>query len=114
MSFSVQHTGTGIEYNGHDLASLFSQRKNLLSMRFYYFLYEIVRFNLLNKRIFANQDYEDIETLGCTCCSVTSFSDLFADHYILPMVAAIWSSSLATPGISRLHCSCDFSTTTDC
>lgn len=93
MSFSVQHTGTGIEYNGHDLSSLFSQRKNLLSMRFYYFLYEIVRFNMLNKRILANGKFDDIETLGCLL-ERYKFSDLFADHYILPMVAAIWSASV--------------------
>ena len=93
MSFSVQHTGTGIEYNGHDLASLFSQRKNLLSMRFYHFLYEIVRFNIINKRILANKNYQDIETLGALLQRY-KFSDLFADHYILPMVAAIWSSSI--------------------
>ncbi len=91
MSFSVQHPGTGLEYNGHNLASLFAQRRNLISPRFYRFLGEILRFNRLSKAALQEQHLID-QSLG-QFLSAHGFSDFFAEHYILPMVAAIWSAS---------------------
>ena len=44
MSFSVR-SSEGLEYNGHNLDTLFAQRSNLLSPRFYRFVAEILRFN---------------------------------------------------------------------
>ncbi len=44
MSFSVK-SPEGLEYNGHNLDTLFAQRSNLLSPRFYGFVAEILRFN---------------------------------------------------------------------
>ncbi len=35
MSFSVRNDSIGLEYNGHNLDSLFSQRSNLLSPSFW-------------------------------------------------------------------------------
>ena len=94
MSFSVQQAATGLEYNGHTLNTLFAQRKNLLNSRFYHFLLEIVRFNLLCKRVLKQGSLNDGDTLGRFLAQY-GFSDFFAGHYVLPMVAAIWSSSLA-------------------
>jgi len=50
MSFSVHNKVSGLEYNGHNLDTLFAQRKNLLNPRFYYFIIEILRFNRLAKK----------------------------------------------------------------
>ncbi len=94
MSFSVQQAATGLEYNGHTLGTLFAQRKNLVNGRFYGFLLEIVRFNLLCKRALKAGDLSDEDTLG-RFLARHGFSEFFAGHYVLPMVAAIWSSSLA-------------------
>ncbi|WMC09366.1 FAD-dependent oxidoreductase [Oceanimonas pelagia] len=94
MSFSVQQAATGLEYNGHTLNTLFAQRKNLVNGRFYGFLLEIVRFNLLCKRALKQGRLSNDETLGGFLAE-HGFSDFFAGHYVLPMVAAIWSSSLA-------------------
>ncbi|PSJ45787.1 FAD-dependent oxidoreductase [Zobellella endophytica] len=94
MSFSVQQAQSGLEYNGHTLVTLFAQRRNLLSPRFYGFLAEIVRFNLLCKRVLKAGRLNDHDTLG-RFLRQHGFSDFFAGHYVLPMVAAIWSSSLA-------------------
>ncbi|WP_445400086.1 NAD(P)/FAD-dependent oxidoreductase [Zobellella sp. An-6] len=94
MSFSVHQARTGLEYNGHTLNTLFAQRRNLLSPRFYGFLAEIVRFNLLCKQVLKLGSLDDGDTLGAFL-QKHRFSDFFAGHYILPMVAAIWSSSLA-------------------
>lgn len=92
MSFSVHHKRTGLEYNGHSLASLFAQKRNLLNPKFYFFLSEIMRFNRLAKKELSKQSVF-AGSLG-DFLSVHGFKGFFAEHYILPMVAAIWSSSL--------------------
>lgn len=94
MSFSVHQSKTGLEYNGHKLGTLFAQRSNLVSLRFYRFLAEIVRFNLLCKKLIKSQQLGNDKTLG-QFLEENNFSEFFTGHYILPMVAAIWSSSLA-------------------
>lgn len=88
MSFSVKNTSSGLEYNGHNLDTLFAQRSNLMSPTFYRFVYEIAKFNKLCK-----QTSEINITLG-EFLKQHKFSDMFAQNYILPMCAAIWSSSL--------------------
>lgn len=94
MSFSVHNALTGLEYNGHSLRTLFAQRSNLWNGRFYGLLAEIVRFNLLAKRALAEQRLSDRDTLGDFLAG-HGFSDFFAEHYLLPMGAAIWSATLA-------------------
>ncbi|CAH0535202.1 hypothetical protein VST7929_02863 [Vibrio stylophorae] len=107
MSFSVRHDGSGLEYNGHTLATLFAQKRNLLRPKFYYFLYEIMRFNRLAKRHASQHDTpnsqaETLQTLG-DFLEFHGFSDYFCHHYILPMGAAIWSSSMADMRDFPLH-----------
>ena len=94
MSFAVSDPDTGVEYNGHDLNSLFAQRRNLLSPRFWGMIRDILRFNkealsdLEQGRIAADT------TLG-QYLSQNGYGQRFIDHYIVPMGAAIWSMSLA-------------------
>lgn len=92
MSFSVRNQRSGLEYNGHSLTSLFAQRSNLLKPSFYRFLAEIVRFNRCGKQWLEHQ--QDQGTLD-DFLQLHGFSTFFAQHYILPMGAAIWSTSLA-------------------
>ncbi|TAA48181.1 MULTISPECIES: NAD(P)/FAD-dependent oxidoreductase [Corallincola] len=91
MSFSVSNRQSGLEYNGHDLNTLFAQRKNLFSPKFYRLISEILRFNKLCKA-------QSQSSLGHDCLgdflSKHQFSDFFQQHYILPMGAAIWSTSI--------------------
>ena len=94
MSFSVLNMTTGLEYNGHSFSSLFSQRRNIINPRFYCFLREILRFNRLSKQALKNTVGIEPITLGAFLKS-NRFSTFFENHYILPMVAAIWSSSMA-------------------
>ncbi len=94
MSFSVHNCQTGMEYNGHNLNTLFAQRRNILRPKFWFLVKEILRFNKSCKKVFEQQDYKDGYTLGAFLRD-NKFSDFFAEHYILPMGAAIWSSSLA-------------------
>jgi predicted NAD/FAD-binding protein len=94
MSFSVHNCKTGLEYNGHNLNTLFAQRRNIFRPKFWSLVKEILRFNKLCKAIFEQQDYNNGYTLGSFLAD-NNFNDFFAEHYILPMLAAIWSSSLA-------------------
>ena len=93
MSFSVHNENNGLEYNGHGLSSLFAQKKNLFKPQFFHFLYEITKFNRLAKQT-AYEDIEQQQTLG-DFLQQHGLSDYFTENYILPMGAAIWSSSLA-------------------
>jgi predicted NAD/FAD-binding protein len=94
MSFSVRNLLTGLEYNGHDLNTLFAQRSNLFRPSFYRLISEILHFNRLTKTDLANSTISQEQTLG-EYLSQHHFSDDFCEHYILPMGAAIWSASLA-------------------
>ncbi|WP_046004489.1 NAD(P)/FAD-dependent oxidoreductase [Pseudoalteromonas rubra] len=93
MSFSVHNKDTGLEYNGHDLNTLFAQRRNLVRPKFWRLIREIVRFNKTAKQRFAEDEFSANETLG-SFLDEQNFSEFFAEHYILPMGAAIWSTSL--------------------
>ena len=93
MSFSVHNKETKLEYNGHNLNTLFAQRSNLFRPKFWKLVSEILRFNKLCKQAFDAAAYNEADTLG-DFLNEHRFSSFFAEHYILPMGAAIWSSSL--------------------
>ena len=59
MSFSVQHTQTGLEYCGSGLNGLFAQRKNIFNISYIKMLTQITRFNkesieVLDNSVYAN------------------------------------------------------------
>jgi predicted NAD/FAD-binding protein len=93
MSFSVHDERTGLEYNGHSLTTLFAQRRNLLRPSFYRLLADILRFNRRAERLVAEGGGET--TVG-EFLRRHRFSRTFAEHYLLPMGAAIWSCPTGT------------------
>ncbi len=93
MSFSVSNLGHNLEYNGHTLTTLFAQKRNWFNPKFYRFVFEILRFNQLAKAHTVNGDSHSA-TLG-EFLAEHDFSHYFCENYILPMGAAIWSSTLA-------------------
>lgn len=93
MSFSVHNHQTGFEYNGHTFASLFAQKRNIFRPRFWKLLSDIVRFNTLCKKLYHDNDYQSEQMLG-QLLDQHGFNDFFRYHYILPMGAAIWSTSI--------------------
>lgn len=92
MSFSVHNPDSKLEYNGHTLNTLFAQRRNFFKPKFWRFIAEILRFNTLCKQRLQQGSVQE-ETLA-DLLSQNRFSPYFALHYVLPMGAAIWSSSL--------------------
>ena len=89
MSFAVSLENPNLEWSGSSLATVFGQKRNLVRPQFWSMLSDILRFNrestawLLthpdNKR-----SLRDFLTEG-------RYSSAFADWYLLPMAAAIWS-----------------------
>ncbi len=93
MSFSVHETARDFEYNGHTLASLFAQRRNLLRPSFYRLLRDILRFNREATRALESGDLDPTMTLG-EWLEANGYGEAFQRRYLLPMGAAIWSGSL--------------------
>ena len=90
MSFSVKDEQRDFEYNGHTLNTLFAQRRNLVKPTFWLMLRDIIRFNREARELLESN--EDQLTLG-NFLKQRRYGDLFCDHYIIPMGAAIWSTS---------------------
>ncbi|MGG5872283.1 NAD(P)/FAD-dependent oxidoreductase [Pseudomonas peli] len=93
MSFSVSDPISGVEYNGHNLNSLFAQRRNLLSPKFWGMVRDILRFNREALNDLNLQRIASDMTLG-DYLKANGYSERFIQHYIVPMGAAIWSMSL--------------------
>ena len=93
MSFSVSDPASGVEYNGHSLNSLFAQRRNLLSPKFWDMVRDILRFNREALNDLNQQRIPGDMTLG-DYLKANGYSERFIQHYIVPMGAAIWSMSL--------------------
>ncbi|MDD1792205.1 FAD-dependent oxidoreductase [Enterovibrio sp. ZSDZ42] len=97
MSFSVRNEDNGLEYNGHSVGSLFAQKRNFLNPKFYKFISEILRFNKEAREAYSIATHGDPlveQTLG-DFLTRRQFSEYFCQNYILPMGAAIWSSTLS-------------------
>jgi len=94
MSFSVHDPASGLEYNGHDLDSLFAQRRNLLSPGFWGMLRDILRFNRQALADLDGQRIDPATRLG-DYLRQHGYGQRFIEHYIVPMGSAIWSMSRA-------------------
>ena len=90
MGFSVKSSKLDFEYAGNSLNSIFSKKTNLFNLQFLKMIYDILKFNRLsNKEVdMDNHDLTLREYL-----KGNSFSQYFINNYIIPMGAAIWSTS---------------------
>ena len=88
MSFSVSVKGTDIEYCGKGLNGIFSNRGNLLNLKFIKMFFEIINFYKRCEKLKSN-NIEKI-TLGEYLTKIGK-SKYFIDYHIIPMVSAIWS-----------------------
>lgn len=91
MSFSVDCSSTGLQYNGTSLNTLFAQRRNLVNLPFLKMVREILRFNKETRADLAAGAISNEETLG-EYLNRNGYSRYFRNYYIVPMGAAIWSA----------------------
>jgi predicted NAD/FAD-binding protein len=99
MSFSVQVPASvgqrHLEWSGTSLNAVFSQRRNLLSPRFWRMLRDVLRFNQLATDIaLRNAEGELMQPLK-DFLQAHRFSSEFTDWYFLPMLGCIWSCPTA-------------------
>lgn len=89
MSFAVSLEDPDLEWAGSSLATVFGQKRNLLRPSFWSMLSDILRFNRestawLESHPNDERSLRDFLDQG-------KYSPAFADWYLLPMAAAIWS-----------------------
>ena len=93
MSFSVRCDGSGLEYGGSNLNTLFAQRRNLLRPSFHGMLTDILRFNREAVRDLDSGSMSPAMTLG-EYLRINRYGDEFVFRYLVPMGSAIWSASI--------------------
>jgi uncharacterized protein len=93
MGFSVQ-VGKSLEWAGNSLSSVFTQRKNVLSLRFWRMLKDMLRFNKAATS-FALEPPNTTQTLGDYLVA-NQYATELRDWYLIPMAAAIWSCPTET------------------
>ena len=88
MSFSVSVDNSKIEYCGRGLSGFFSNKKNLINIKFLKMFYEIIKFYENCEKLDIN-NYVNI-TLG-EFFEKKKLSNYFINYHLIPMVSAIWS-----------------------
>jgi predicted NAD/FAD-binding protein len=105
MSFSVSHLPSGLEYNGGNFNTLFGQRRNLVSPRFWRMLLAIDRFNQEAVAALDDPRYAS-HTVG-QYVAERRYGDDFLHLYLVPMSSAVWSTPpelmLAFPAVTLLR-----------
>lgn len=106
MTFGVSRDQGLFEWAGKNLASIFCQKRNILSLRMWRMIFDILRFNQFALDLLTKQEDEQpvketdslsqsfgrTETIG-EYLAREGYSDAFRDDYLVPMTAAVWSTS---------------------
>lgn len=93
MSFAVSMDNGRLEYAGTSLGTLFAQRRNLASPRFWSMLRDLVRFYRAAPGLLARSDIDSL-SLG-DVLEAGGYGESFVRDHLLPMGAAIWSTPAA-------------------
>lgn len=91
MSFAVSLDNGGFEYSSFNIDSLLGQRTNIVRPRFWRMVRDIVRFYSEARNLSGSQESEQL-SLG-SFLDKRGYSSAFIDDHILPMCAAIWSTT---------------------
>ncbi len=90
MSFGVSKHNATFEYAGGELKQLFAQPSNIFKPRFWRMVLDILRFNKHAPDLLKTKSSQSLGDY----LAANHYSDAFAEDYVLPMGAAIWSSSV--------------------
>ncbi|KAG9232193.1 hypothetical protein BJ875DRAFT_92935 [Amylocarpus encephaloides] len=114
MTFGVSRDKGDFEWAGMSLSAVFAQRKNLFSPRMWRMIFDLIRFNQYALDLLNTEDQAEEHVNGTNghangkgvdfqrCKQVESigeylqrkgYSDAFRDDYLIPMTAAVWSTS---------------------
>ncbi|KAI1328626.1 amine oxidase [Xylariaceae sp. FL0255] len=101
MTFGVSRDQGKFEWAGTGLGAVFCQKKNIFSFRMWRLIFDIVRFNQFALDLLRDDAFNDsppktadgrLETIG-EYLDRHGYSDTFRNDYLLPMTAAVWSTS---------------------
>lgn len=106
MTFGVSRDHGAFEWSG-EARGIFAQRRNLLRPEHWRMIFDIIRFNQFALDILADEDEDGLERLGSPlegrqrAAEMTigqylireGYSQSFRDDYLIPMTAAVWSTS---------------------
>lgn len=105
MSFSASLHGGALEYSGTNLNGLLAQRRNAARPRFLRMMRDLLRFYREAPDLIDDQDLQTI-SLG-EFLKINGYGEPFIHDHLIPMGAAIWSSSaeqmLSFPALSFLR-----------
>tara|TARA_Y100001970_G_C14249165_1_gene870501 strand:+ start:3854 stop:5152 length:1299 start_codon:yes stop_codon:yes gene_type:complete len=91
MSFSLSIKNPDLEYGGSGFKSIFAQKKNIFSLKFLIFIFEIKKLYNDCKNLSFNNEYERM-TLE-DYLNKKKYSEDVKNLHIYPMVSSIWSSN---------------------
>jgi predicted NAD/FAD-binding protein len=105
MTFGVSRDKGLFEWAGTSLGAVFAQRKNIFSPWMWRMIFDIIRFNQcaldLLKTEEKSQEFvngngvhhaKEQESIG-EYLAREGYSNAFRDDYLIPMTAAVWSTS---------------------
>ena len=97
MSMSITCEGCGLEYAGaRGLAGLFAQPRRMATPAYLRMLTEVRRFHAHARRLLDHSDFapgSDVDTLTLgTFLALGGYSEYFVRHFMIPVVACVWSS----------------------
>jgi len=92
MSFAISMDGGNFEYAGTNLDGLLAQRRNLVRPRFLRMVKDLLRF-YNQAQTLTYKDAQNGMTLG-QFLHANRYSDAFIRDHLMPMGAAIWSTSV--------------------
>lgn len=93
MSFAASLRAGRLEYSGSGLSGLFGQRSNLLRPQFWGMVRDVLRFYKEAPALLDDRSLEGV-SLG-SYLDAKGYSPCFVDNHLLPMGAAIWSTTSA-------------------
>lgn len=92
MSFSVQHKGDRLEWNGAGLDAIFADRRNLLNRRFWSML---MKLDWFNKNAPGHLQDPHLSSLSIAdYVAKYRLGEDFLNWYLVPMGASVWSTPL--------------------
>ncbi|KAL8703089.1 MAG: hypothetical protein Q9201_003726 [Fulgogasparrea decipioides] len=125
MTFGVSRDEGVFEWAGTSLSAIFAQRRNLLSLRMWRMIFDIIRFNQFALDLLSDEEESAIDPSGANGPGFSpyspkqqqsigeyldreGYSEAFRNDYLIPMTAAVWSTapdkaSLEFPAITLVR-----------
>ena len=92
MTFSVSRDGGKFEWSGES-QGIFAQRRNIFRPRHWRMIFDIVRFNQFALDLLGKDDERSRNLTIGEYLDQYGYSQAFRDDYLIPMTAAVWSTS---------------------